>query len=246
MYWKFVDSNTRIMGSMHLIPAENRGLPTWALDAFAWADSIVLESDGSKLASLAVATEPSRLSIDIPRDAWAAIEALWAKWPGAPSPDGFKPWWVFLLSTLFAQRTQSGIEQFFTQRSIEQSRTPQYLETSEDIAAIFDGVEYADICKGLETLALDLSAPQRAVEETYSAWFRGDLAGVGAVALKSPLFALPHVKAAVIDRRNQNWIPHLQRVLESPARTLVAVGALHLHGSGSVLELLDRRVELLI
>ena len=36
MYWQFPGTNVRILGSMHMLPASNSGLPGWAVEAFEW------------------------------------------------------------------------------------------------------------------------------------------------------------------------------------------------------------------
>jgi uncharacterized protein YbaP (TraB family) len=49
MYWQFLNTNTRILGSMHLVPSDSAGVPEWAFDAYRWAEEVVFESDPPEL-----------------------------------------------------------------------------------------------------------------------------------------------------------------------------------------------------
>jgi len=51
----------------------------------------------------------------------------------------------------------------------------------------------------------------------------------------------PGLYESLVTKRNQSWVPALERMLADGRRHLVVVGALHLVGDDSVIELLEAR-----
>ncbi|OOG38672.1 hypothetical protein B0E51_14170 [Rhodanobacter sp. C05] len=245
MYWQVIGTNIRILGSMHLLPANNCGLPAWATQAFEWAEALVLESDPPTILPLLRSPTAVDLQTQLSPVTWARIHDLWPTSSPLPPLKAVRPWAALFLATVLTQRTAAGIEGQFIQWASEQSKPVEFLETAEEVVAAFESAPLLEVHQGLELLASDLSAPQRSLEAMYAAWLRGDLAALYNVAAQSPLFRFEGLRAAVLQRRNQAWAPALSKLLQSPLRTLVAVGALHLHGSGNAIEYLGQHVQLI-
>lgn len=245
MYWQFTGTNVRILGSMHVLPANNSGLPAWAMQAFKWAEALVFESDPLTILPLLVSPTFVDLQGQLSPATWATIQGLWPASSPLPSLGAVRPFAALLLATFFTQRTAPGIESQFMQWASEQSKPVEFLETAEEVVAAFESAPLSEVRQGLELLASDLSAPQRTLEAMYSAWLRGDLAALYSVAAKSPLFRFGGLRAAVLQRRNQEWAPALFKLMQSPLRTLVAVGALHLYDSGNAIEYSGQHVQLI-
>jgi uncharacterized protein YbaP (TraB family) len=72
-----------------------------------------------------------------------------------------------------------------------------------------------------------------------AAWARGDVNEIGR-SFNRDLAASPELKDALIKRRNANWSQWIERRMAQPGTLLVAVGAGHLAGSDSLVELLRR------
>ena len=51
----------------------------------------------------------------------------------------------------------------------------------------------------------------------------------------------PEIAKVLIDTRNANWVRWLEHRLDQPGTVLVAVGAGHLAGKGSVIDLLQKQ-----
>lgn len=245
MYWQFSDTNVRLLGSMHLLPAHNSGLPSWAIRAFEWAEVLVFESDPPTILPLLPAATPANLQYELTPTAWEALRGLWPTSGPLPRIETVRPWAALLLSSAFAQRTEQGIESQFMQWASQQSKPVHFLETAEDVAAALDSAPAREIHQALELLASDLSAPQRSLEAMYEAWLHGDLPALYAIASQSPMFHFSGLRSAVLERRNRAWVSALNRIMGSPQRTLIAVGALHLYGAGNVIEYSGRNVQLI-
>lgn len=230
---------------MHLLPANNSGLPNWATQAFEWAEALVFESDPPTILPLFQSPTPVDLQRQVSPATWATLRGLWPASSPLPPLEAVRPWAALLLSAAFTQHTAPGIEGQFMQWANEQSKPVEFLETAEQVAAAFESAPVSEVREGLELLASDLSVPQRSLEAMYVAWLRGDLPALYSVATQSPLFHFAGIRAAVLERRNREWAPALSRLVQSPLRTLVAVGALHLYGAGNAIEYSGQDVQLI-
>ena len=245
MYWQFPGTNVRILGSMHLLPAYNSGLPSWATQAFEWAEALVFESDPPTILPLLRSPTPIALRSEVSPVTWEKLSDLWPTSGPLPPLDTVRPWAALLMSTVFSQRTAQGVEGLFMGWASEQFKPVEFLETAEQVAAAFDSAPASEVREALERLASDLSAPQRSHEAMYVAWLRGDLPALYSIAKASPLFQFAGLRAAVLERRNREWAPTLVRLMHAPRRTLIAVGALHLYGSGNAIEYSGQSVQLI-
>lgn len=72
-----------------------------------------------------------------------------------------------------------------------------------------------------------------------SAWVRGDVPRI-ALTFNRDLSASPEIANALIARRNANWSRWVERRMAQPGSIMIAVGAGHLAGRGSVVDLLQR------
>jgi uncharacterized protein YbaP (TraB family) len=61
------------------------------------------------------------------------------------------------------------------------------------------------------------------------------------VYLSTALMKIADLRAAMIDRRNENWVFKIESLLPSSQNTLIIVGAGHLAGDQGLLSLLGRR-----
>ena len=80
---------------------------------------------------------------------------------------------------------------------------------------------------------------REAFKGMLAAWSRGDVKAIGR-SFNRDLAASPELKAALLDRRNANWSRWIEQRMAKPGSVLIAVGAGHLAGPDSVLELLKR------
>ena len=72
-----------------------------------------------------------------------------------------------------------------------------------------------------------------------TAWSRGDVEGI-ARTFNHDLSASPDLQEALIKRRNANWSHWIEQRMAQPGAVFIAVGAGHLAGRDSVVDLLKR------
>ena len=133
-----------------------------------------------------------------------------------------------------------GVDFQFAERAGADGKPVEGLETLEFQLAQFDGLprsqQSAFLLQSLEE-ADDIPAD---VDAMVEAWKDGDSAEL-AKMLEDGFDGYPDLYERLVKRRNANWVPRLVELLEGEDDVLVIVGALHLVGSGSVIEMLARR-----
>ena len=72
-----------------------------------------------------------------------------------------------------------------------------------------------------------------------AAWVRGDVNAI-ARTFNRDLSGSPELQQALIKRRNANWSKWIEQRLGQPGQIMIAVGAGHLAGADSVIDLLKR------
>ena len=78
------------------------------------------------------------------------------------------------------------------------------------------------------------------VDELLAAWRRGDATQM-AKLLQEGFDEYPDLYRPLTVERNRKWIPQIEQLLDDRDDYLVVVGALHLVGKDSVIDLLERK-----
>lgn len=247
MYLQLTGTNVRLLGSMHLFPADRPDLPDWVASAYEWAESLVFESDALGILPFLRVPQGSPRSPSakeaLPMRTWERLHAAWpSAGPLAPLAE-LHPWAALIVAPTLYQRATGGVEPHLLAAAMKQGRLHRFLETAADIVASLESIPLASVEAALDLLLADLTEPQRTLEQMHAAWLRRDLRAVYAVAAASPMFGLPGIRDAILDARNRAWAPHVSALMDNPQRTLVVVGALHLCGADNLIERLGASVE---
>lgn len=111
------------------------------------------------------------------------------------------------------------------------------LETAEDQIRIFaDLPENTQIQLLISTLQ-DISKPQQAIDLLLDAWKKGDTAALDR-ALHGEMSQFPALQKAVFYDRHVKWLPQIERMLADGKTHVIIVGAGHLVGKDSVIDML--------
>jgi uncharacterized protein YbaP (TraB family) len=243
MYLQLTGTQVRLLGSMHLFPASSPRMPAWVLQAFDWADTLVFESDAQSILPFLKRETGASIEHALPPDVWRRLDASWPS-AGVLAPLGdLRPWAAMMVAPTLCQRVVEGVEPRMLREAAAQSKPYRYLETVDEVVASLESIPLPAICTGLELLLADLTEPQRTLERMQAAWLQRDLQGLYDVAAESPMFSLPGIRSAILDARNLAWAPRLREAFDSPERTLVVVGALHLAGPDNLIDRLQHPVE---
>jgi hypothetical protein len=151
--------------------------------------------------------------------------------------------WVVALSVAQAQfiklglDPQAGVEQRLAQKAAQDGKQIHGLETLTDQLNALDSLPLARQGEFL-LVSLDEATDLSAVaDQLIGAWSRGDTA-VLAKTLTEEFNGFPELYRSLVVDRNRKWADEIGALLHDKQNYLIVVGALHLVGKDSVLELL--------
>jgi uncharacterized protein YbaP (TraB family) len=246
-----------LLGSIHVLRAEDARLPEVAQQAYDDAEQLVMEIDlddaleGDPLAMLdqmqraALLPEGQSLRQVLGSD-YAAVNAQ-AREAGLDLAlmDRFAPWFVAtsLLQLELAKRgfsAEHGIEQTLAAQAASDHKPIQGLETAAQQFGLLAGMPLP-MQKRFLLMTLDESEQlDEQVGELVSAWRAGDATAL-AKLLSDEFEEFPDLYRALTVDRNRVWVGRLDDLLDDRDDYLVVVGALHLVGRDSVVDLLEQR-----
>ncbi|MFN3597954.1 MAG: TraB/GumN family protein [Rubricoccaceae bacterium] len=150
-----------------------------------------------------------------------------------------EPWALSLivLDARGEEETLPGVDELFMAHARKDRKPVLGLETAADAVGAFRNTSFE------EQVAYLLSVAAPGPEGTgfgtlYRAWRLGDEGALQAI-IEADFGQTPGLAEALLARRNRRWLPQLEAVLQTPGQTaFVVVGAAHLFGSDSVVELL--------
>lgn len=249
--WRVSDADTTIwlIGTIHALPTAVRWETPEIARAIAAADTLILEvppaTADAHAQFEAVARQPGLPPLAArvaPGDCAMLARGIAAAGQSPDDLTGYKTWGAALVIGAGAGRISDasgdvGVEPVLAERFA--GKAIGALETRDGQLRVFDRLP--------ETAqrALLLDAVREAVDPALgyrtllAAWVKGDT-----VALAASLDSVrrdPVMADALIDQRNRRWAGAILRRLARPGRVLVAVGAGHLVGAGSVVDLLRAR-----
>ncbi|MCY3757235.1 MAG: TraB/GumN family protein [Acidobacteria bacterium] len=156
-----------------------------------------------------------------------------------------KPWALSLTLTLFKLQTlgfdpRHGVDRYYFDQGKQAGKEIGALETMEFQLDLFDGM--SDRLQEeflLQTLG-DLDRLGDETEQLVQAWSGGEVEVLDELMQKS-FEEYPGLYQRLVVERNKNWMLRIEPLLDRPGTTLVVVGALHLVGADSVVELLKKQ-----
>jgi len=113
-------------------------------------------------------------------------------------------------------------------------------EGAEKQLGIFDQLDERDQRDLLQAVVEDTRLAEVEPDRLAKAWFTGDTQAL-VTATTTGMMGDPELRAALLVQRNVDWVEQLRPVLDASARPLIAVGAGHLVGDDSMIDLLVDR-----
>ena len=256
MLWKLEkgQSTVYLLGSMHALKASDYPLSPDVDEAYKAADKLVFEvapddllSPGSQMSAFKHGTysDPAhQLKDDLRPSTWVAFQAYGAK-SGTPVAmlTRFKPWMVALSLVVLEMKklgieTDAGLDMHFIKLAGADHKATAGLETSDQQLSIFYSMPMTEQDDLLKQSLDEMDDFQKDMTEEHDLWRSGDTAGLIAKT-KKDFDKYPELYQKLIARRNRNWIPQIEKMLDGrKSTTLVIVGALHLPGRDGVVQLL--------
>jgi uncharacterized protein len=255
--WEVSDPDTTIylFGTIHLLPDNVQWRSTKFDDAVASSQQLVVETivDDknpaklmSAMASLAFNTPNlPPLAMRVPPEKRAALTEAVRKSGYPPQAfDRMETWAAafILLGTQFRDmglKGQEGVEAVLRESFTSEGKPVGELETNLQQLSFFDKLpEKAQVA----LLEGALDKPEAATKEfsgMLQSWSSGDVKGI-ARTFDREFAGTPDLEQALIRQRNANWTRWIEQRMQAPGTIMIAVGAGHLAGNNSVIEMLER------
>jgi uncharacterized protein YbaP (TraB family) len=254
--WSVSDADTTVylFGTIHLLPADYKWRTPKFDQAIAGSNELVVETNIDEknptelmavMARLAVSPGLPPISERVP-PAKRALLADAIRKSGIPQAafDRLETWAAafLLLANQFKElelKGEEGVEVVLRGSFAAQGKPIGQLETNAEQLGFFDALSEASQRQLLEGAIESSPETRKEFQAMLASWARGDVAAI-ARSFNSDLSASPELMNALIKRRNANWSKWIERRMAQPGSVMIAVGAGHLAGKDSVIELLKR------
>jgi uncharacterized protein YbaP (TraB family) len=157
----------------------------------------------------------------------------------------FKPWFLAVsLATLELQRLGFnplyGVDLHFYTKAKADEKELAYLESVEYQLNLLGKMNAQDQKSFLAQTLKDLDISAQLADDMMAAWQHGEADDLYEILFES--FAdHPGIEDRLLTRRNQDWLPQIEKMLKTPKITMVIVGAGHLIGPEGLVELLKQK-----
>ncbi len=260
LLWKVTgpgDSRVYLLGSFHLLRAQDYPLSADVEQAFAASKRVVFELSPQdmqspqlpqKMLQAAMRTDGTELKRDLDAATWTKLQA-YASANNLPLAQlqGMKPWFVGLTITL-GQFTKMGLDpnlgldRHFMERAATANKPTSGLEDIDTQVGVLSGMS-AQEQQQMVAEALDQADKADAEgRKLHDAWRRGDDKLLWTSMAAQMRGQYPQLYKRINTDRNDAWVPKLQQYLQAgQGGTLVVVGTLHLLGNDGVVEKLKAK-----
>jgi uncharacterized protein YbaP (TraB family) len=255
--WSLQTGSTTLflLGSIHLLTADAYPLAPAIEQAYQTSRLVVFETDLAAFQDAAVQTRmidlakyPQGQSLfqNIALSTRRLLEKKLAPL-GLPleSFAPFRPWFVAInLEVLEAQKMgfdpAYGVDLHFYAQAKHDAKQTAFLETPEEQLAIFAKMSPRDQNAFLDQTLQELDLMGELTSELIRYWRNGDTRRLHALLSKS-FQKHPALYQRIIIERNKRWSEQIARMIGQHRNIMVVVGAGHLVGPDSIVEMLRRK-----
>jgi uncharacterized protein YbaP (TraB family) len=244
-----------LFGSVHVAQPEVYPLDARIEAAFTEADTLVLEvdlDDATRQSSAARMLELARLPAgedlagQVSPETWQAFQQSVTDPAALALYSRLRPWFVGIsLTSQELERlgfsSELGMDEHFRQRQVARGRPIVALESVESQLGLFAALTRAQQDDLLRETLEELPHYRELMTEAFEAWRKGDRAELEASLLGPLRERDPALFAQLFTERNQAMTVRLRQLLSSAQTYFVVVGAGHLVGDTSVVDLLARQ-----
>lgn len=254
--WTLSDEDTtiRIMGTVHFLRPELDWRSEAIDTALAEADTLVFEADVSSreaasemmnfVSTHAIFTDGRQLTSLLDEGETEELQAA-LDYLGFPlgAMQTFRPWYAAVnLSVLQMKKDgfdpTAGVEQVLEREGKAAGKGFAYLETIEEQLGRFANLPDEEQVDFLISSAESVEEGSEMLDLLVSEWEDGDVTGLAALMSNPEMMGSEAIYDALLKARNQDWVPKIEAMLDEPGTVLIAVGAGHLAGKDSVINLL--------
>ncbi len=255
--WKISDTGSTVYlaGSVHLLRKIDMPIPSAYARVYEDSDEVIFEVDMAtmsdpsmllKLQKLGSLPEGETLGDHLSEKTMTALRAyLGASGIPAMLMEKLKPGMLLItISSLEAMKLgaspELGLETTFYKRCVEDGKPSSGLETLEYQLSRFDELTDEEVDKELAEGLEKIGEAAEVLGGLIAAWKVGDVEKMNEILTEQMVEDSPIQKLLLTDR-NKNWIPAIEKALAGKKNTMFLVGAAHLVGEDSVVDILQKK-----
>ncbi len=252
---KTAKNSIYFLGSIHLLKRDSYPLASEIEKAYNDCTTIVFETDlgamkdpafQAMMLSLGLYPEGQTIEQDISRETYEVLNEK-VKDAGLPMAhfSRFRPW-IFgqTLTVIELQRlgfdVVYGIDTYFYTKSRKDKKKMIFLESAEYQLKLLGEMDRNDQEDFLRQTLKELDVIGEMAPDMLKAWENGDIEGLNEMMTIS-FEDHPEIHERLVTRRNRAWISKISNLAHQDGNVLVVVGAGHLIGKESLLDLLEER-----
>jgi uncharacterized protein YbaP (TraB family) len=137
-------------------------------------------------------------------------------------------------------KSGAGVETTLRTAFASQGKAIGQLETNREQLSFFDGLPESAQRDLLLGAIEEPTGMTKDFNRMLTAWARGDVAAIAAT-FNRDLASSPALRDALLKQRNANWSRWVGQRMAEPGSVMIAVGAGHLAGRDSVLDMLKQK-----
>jgi len=257
LVWKIEggSSDVYLAGSFHLLREKDLPFPATIEAAYEATKQVWFEvppGDMQKpeaaviVLSLGMLPADQSLADVISEETFAKVQAWTKDNPSlAPVLDRMRPWMVALTIMITEYQRmgagpEHGVETTLQARALEDGKKTGGFETVEQQLSFFGELSPDKQEALLDKTFEDLATSRSLLAEMIAHWRAGRDQELSEQMNKS-FEGHEDLKKRLLDDRNASWIEPIEKLLAGDTPTLVVVGAGHLAGEGSVINLLEKK-----
>jgi len=244
-----------LLGSLHLLKPDTYPLAAAIEKAYADSRVIIFETDiaalqtpgaQAKLLEMGIYPAEQNLFQNLDGDTRQQLEKKMSEIGLPLEPfSRFKPWFVALtLTTLELQRMgynpNYGIDVYFFNKASADGKEIGFLEPAEFQINLLGNMVEQDQYDFLSQTLNDLEVVNELAGDLVKSWKEGDADKLHELLSKS-FKDYPHLQDRLLIQRNKNWVQQIEGALRKNKNVLFVVGAGHLVGPESVVDLLKEK-----
>ncbi|UCD86294.1 MAG: TraB/GumN family protein [Desulfobacterales bacterium] len=241
-----------LLGSVHVLKSDAYPLAPEIERAYEDAQRLVFETNmdevndpavQAKMMTLGLYTEGQTLNKNVSEETYKLLEQkLTAAGIPMASFNRFKPWLsAVTLSVMELQKLgfdpSYGVDAYFFDRAKKDAKEIIPLESAEYQLKLFAQMDDREQESFLRQTLEDLEVAGTMASDMVDAWKSGDVDKLNSIISVS-FKEHPDVYDRFVVRRNKNWISKIENLMNQGDNVLVIVGAAHLVGAKSLLDLL--------
>ena len=244
-----------LVGSIHVLKKGSYPLPKQVVDIYNCCRKVVFETDldgmndpesQAGIMKLGMYPEGQTLSRNVSAQTYQMVEKKLAA-TGLPAArfGQFRPWFAAMtITSLEIMRLgfdpDLGIDRYFFKRALADRKELFFLETNEFQINLMAGLDSRQQEMFLRTTIKELDVIESMASNMVSSWMTGDVERLDSI-LRISYEEEPDIMARFLIDRNKKWVPLLEKLINQGGDVLVIVGAGHLVGKDSLIELLKRK-----